>query len=114
MDYIATADVERFTGLNVRGSTLGSTPLKLLRKNFRVAFSGQKWLLFSIIKERRLYSRISFRGTLENRGERESLAQRIFPPFTSPFTVLEMRRAHVHSYCACIAKTVTKTLQLPL
>ena len=56
-----------------------STPLKFLRKYFCVALAMQKCLLFSISKERHLYSRETFRGTLENREKRECLAQRIFP-----------------------------------
>ena len=38
-----------------------------------------KYSLFSIIKERHLYSRKNFCGTPENREKRESLAQQIFP-----------------------------------
>ena len=37
-----------------------------------------KYSLFSIIKERHLYSRKNSRGTPENRENRESLAQQIF------------------------------------
>ena len=40
---------------------------------------GHKCTLFSIIKERYLYSRKNFRGTPENCEKRKSLAQRIFP-----------------------------------
>ena len=35
--------------------------------------------LFSVIKERQLYSQKNFRGTPENCEKRETLAQRIFP-----------------------------------
>ena len=37
-----------------------------------------KYSLFSIIKERHLYSQKNFHGTPENREKRESLAQRMF------------------------------------
>ena len=39
---------------------------------------GHKYSLFSLNKERHLYSRKNFHGTPENREKRESLAQRIF------------------------------------
>ena len=40
---------------------------------------GQKCLLFSIIKERCLYSKKNFRGSPENCEKCENLAQQIFP-----------------------------------
>ena len=70
-----TVDVVRFAGLNVRGFILIEVFVEILLCCF-----GQKYSLFSIIKERRIYSRKNFRGTLENREKCEVYkAQRIFP-----------------------------------
>ena len=67
-------DGESFTGLNIRGLNAIEVFTEILSRCL-----GHKYSLFSVIKERRLYSRKNFRGTPENRGKRESLAQRIFP-----------------------------------
>ena len=48
----------RFTGLKIHS-------FKVFMEAFLHCL-GQKWLLFSIIKERRLYSRKNFRGSSEN------------------------------------------------
>ena len=69
-----TVDGERFAGLNICGFSAvedfhGNIPRCL----------GHKYSLFSVNKERHLYSRKNFRGALENHEKHESLAQRIFP-----------------------------------
>ena len=65
---------EKFTGLNIHSfSTI---------EVFADIFSRclcHKYRLFSIIKERHLYSQKNFRDTPENREKPKSLAQRIFP-----------------------------------
>ena len=68
---------ERFTGLNIRGFSAIKVFMEIFSR-----FLGHKYSLFSIVKERCLYSRKNFHGTPENREKCESLAQRIFPPFT--------------------------------
>ena len=69
-----TVDGERFGGLNVRVFNLTEVFTEIFSR-----FLGKKCLLFSISKERRLYSWEKFRGTLENREKCECLAQQIFP-----------------------------------
>ena len=69
-----TVDVERFSGLNVRSVNPIEVSAKIL-----LCCLGQKCLLFSVIKERCLYSRKHFHGTIENCENHKSLAQRIFP-----------------------------------
>ena len=65
-----TVDVERFSGLNVRSVHPIEVSAKII-----LCFLGQKCLLFSVIKERCLYSWKNFHGTLKNRENHESLAQ---------------------------------------
>ena len=65
--------MERFPGLNIHGST----PMKFCGNTF--ALPWPEMLLFSITKERHLYSRENFCGTLKNHENRKSLAQQIFP-----------------------------------
>ena len=69
-----TVDGERFAGLNVRVFN----PIEVFAE-ILLCCLDQKCLLFSIIKERQLYSRTNSRGTLENREKHQCLAQRIFP-----------------------------------
>ena len=71
---IATIDGERFAGLNVRVFNSIEVFTEILS-----CCLGQKCLLFSIIKERHLYSWENFCGTLENHEKCECLAQKIFP-----------------------------------
>ena len=49
-------------------------PIEVFAEIF-LRFLGQKCLLFSIIKERCLYSQKNFHGILENREKHESLAR---------------------------------------
>ena len=65
-----TVDRERFAGLNVCIFDLIEVFVEILSRCL-----SQKYLLFSIIKERRLYSWEKFRGTLENHEKHECLAQ---------------------------------------
>ena len=65
MEIFAELNVRAFNSIEVFGEIL----LRCL---------GLKYLLFSIITERQLYSQY-FRSTLENREKYESLAQQIFP-----------------------------------
>ena len=65
--------MERFTGLNI----YVFNPIEIFLEIFLCCL-GQKYLLFSINKERCLYSQKNFRGTLVNCEKRESLAQQIF------------------------------------
>ena len=67
-------DVERFAGLNVHDFSL----IKVFAEILSLCL-GQKYLLFSVIKERHLYSWKNFHGTLENCEKCESVAQQIFP-----------------------------------
>ena len=69
-----TVDGERFAGLNIHSFSA----IQVFAEIFSRCL-GHKYSLFSIIKERYLYSRITFRGTPENCEKCESLAQRIFP-----------------------------------
>ena len=69
-----TVDGERFAGLNIRGFSA----IKVFAEIF-LLYLGHEYSLFSIIKERHLYSRKNFRGSPENHEKRESLAQQIFP-----------------------------------
>ena len=64
-----TVDGERFAGLNIRGFNA----IEVFMEIFSCC-PGHKYSLFSIIKERDLYSQKNFYGTSENR---ESLAPRI-------------------------------------
>ena len=57
-----TVDRERFAGLNVRVFN----PIKVFAE-ILLCCLGQKCLLFSILKERHLYTWENFCGTLENR-----------------------------------------------
>ena len=72
--YTYTVDEEIFTGLNV----YAFNPIEVVAE-ILLRCLGQKCFLFSIIKERCLYSWKNFRGTLENRKKCKNLAQRIFP-----------------------------------
>ena len=65
-----TVDRERFAGLNV----CVINPIEVFAEILSHCLS-QKCLLFSMNKERHLYSCENFRGTLENREKRECLAQ---------------------------------------
>ena len=67
---IHTVDVEKFAGLNIHGFN----PTEVFME-VRLHYFGQKRLLFSIIKERCLYSQKNFHGTLDNHEKRKSLAQ---------------------------------------
>ena len=67
-------DGERFSGLNIRGFSAIKVFTEILSRCL-----GHKCSLFSTIKERCLNLRKNFRGTPENRENRESLAQQIFP-----------------------------------
>ena len=49
-----------------------STSMQFLRKYFRVTLASNDYYLLPTIKERPLYSRKSFRGTLENRKNSEN------------------------------------------
>ena len=69
-----TVDGEKFTGLNVPIFN----PIEVFMEILSCCL-GQKCLLFSIIKERHLYSWEIFCGILENREKRECLARQIFP-----------------------------------
>ena len=59
--YIYTLDMERFAGLNI----LGLGPIKVFAEMLSLCL-GQACSLFSIIKQRCLYSQKNFHGTLEN------------------------------------------------
>ena len=72
-----TVDGEKFAGLNVPVFNPIEVFMEILS-----CLLGQKCLLFSIIKERHLYSLENFRGTHENREKHECLARRIFPRHT--------------------------------
>ena len=61
--------MERFAGLNIHGFS----PIKVFTE-ILLCCVGQKCSLFSVIKERCLYSQENFHGTLENREKRDSLA----------------------------------------
>ena len=65
---------ERFAGLNVRSFN----SIEVFMEIFLCCL-GKKYLLFSIIKERHLYSRENFHGTIENHEKCKSFAQQIFP-----------------------------------
>ena len=69
-----TVDGERFAGLNIHGFSA----IEVFTEMFSRCL-GHKYSLFSIIKERHLYSRKHFCGTPVNREKRKSLAQWIFP-----------------------------------
>ena len=69
-----TVDGEIFAGLNIRGFRA----IKVFAETFSRCF-GHKYSLFSLNKERHIYSWKNFHGTLENHEKHESLAQRIFP-----------------------------------
>ena len=64
-----TIDGERFAGLNVHVFNPIEVFVEILLRCL-----GQKCLLFSIIKERYLYSQGNFHDTLENREIHECLA----------------------------------------
>ena len=66
-----TVGRERFAGPNVRVFNPFEVFTEIISRCL-----GQKC---SLIKERHLYSRENFCGTLENREKRKCLAQRIFP-----------------------------------
>ena len=53
-------------------------PIKVFAEIFLHCL-GQKCLLFSIIKERHLYSRENYGGTRKNRKKHECLARQTFP-----------------------------------
>ena len=67
---VSTVGVERSTALNVHGFN----PIEVFAE-ISSHYFGQKCLLFSIIKERYLYSRINFHGFPKNHGNLESLVQ---------------------------------------
>ena len=74
--HIYTVDGERFAGLNIRGFSA--------IEDFTEIFShylGHKYSLFSINKERHIYSWKNFHGTPENCENCKSLAQQIFPVY---------------------------------
>ena len=71
--------MERFAGLNVCGFSLIEVFVEIL-----LHYLGQKYSLFSIIKERCLYSQKNFRGTLENHEK----LQKFSPANLSPITVI--------------------------
>ena len=75
-EMATTIDGERFTGINVHGFSPIEVFMEIL-----LCFLGHKCSLFSIIKERHLYSWKNFRGTPENCENHESLAQLIFPVY---------------------------------
>ena len=70
---VYTVDRERFAGLNIRSFITIEVFVEIFWHCL-----GHKYSLFSIIKERYLYSWKNFRGIPETE-KRESLAQRIFP-----------------------------------
>ena len=74
MIILYTVDVERFAGLNVHGFSYIKIFMEILLRCL-----SQKYSLFSIIKERCLYSWKNFSSTLENYEKCKSLAQWIFP-----------------------------------
>ena len=74
MTILYTVDVETFAGLNVHGFSFIKVFAEILLRCL-----GQRYSLFSIIKERCLYSWKNFSSTLENYEKCKSLAQRIFP-----------------------------------
>ena len=63
-------DVERFAGLNVHGFNLIEIFTEIL-----LCCLDQKCLLFSIIKEKCLYSQKNFCGSPENHKYHETLAK---------------------------------------
>ena len=65
---IVTVNGERFAGLNVRVFNTIEVFVEILLRCL-----GRKCLLFSIIKDRHLYSQENFHGTLENRKKRKCL-----------------------------------------
>ena len=71
-----TVDEERFAGLNIHGFSA----IKVFAEIFSHCL-GHKYSLFSINKERHLYSQKNVRGTPENHEKRQSLAQQIFPVY---------------------------------
>ena len=66
---LTTVDGKRFAGLNTHGFSI----IKVFAKIFSCCLD-HKYSLFSIIKEKHLYSRKNFRGTPKNREKREYLA----------------------------------------
>ena len=68
--YNHTVNMERFTGLNIRGFSR----TKFSQESFHHALASSVNYL-TIAK----YLRKNFRGTLKNHENHESLAQRIFP-----------------------------------
>ena len=67
---ITTVDGGRFAGLNIRGFSAIEVFVEIFSHCL-----GHKYSIFSINKERYLYSRKNFHGTPENREKRETLAQ---------------------------------------
>ena len=68
-----TVDGKRLAGLNIRGFSAIEVFVEIF-----LHCLGHKYSLFSIIKERHLYSRKNLHGTPENREKRKRLAQQIF------------------------------------
>ena len=68
-----TVEGERFAGLKVCSFNPTEVFAEILSRCL-----GQKYFLFSVIKERHLHSRKNFRSTLEYHDKRKSLAQQIW------------------------------------
>ena len=69
--------------LNIRGFSA----IEVFAEIF-LHFLGHKYSLFSINKERHLYSRKNVHDTPENHEKHESLAQRIFPRLRYKYRIL--------------------------
>ena len=67
---LLTVDGERFARLNIRGSRA----IEVFAEIFLCCL-GHKYSLFSMNKERHLYSQKNFHGTPENHEKCKSLAQ---------------------------------------
>ena len=85
---VTTIDVERFAGLNICSFSL----IKVFVEIFSHCL-GQNYSLFSIIKEKCLYSWKNFHCTLENCEKEEILGKQIFS-----------RLWYILNLCLCQAK----------
>ena len=74
IEHNNTVDRETFAGVNICGFSSIEVFMEILSHSL-----GHKCSLFSTIKERCLNSWKNFCGTPENRENRKSLAQQIFP-----------------------------------
>ena len=104
-----TVDRERFAGLNIHGFNAIEVFMEIFSRCL-----GHKYSLFSIIKERYLYSQKNFYSTSENRENAKVWPREYFPVYSIYSVITEVYVLLEYIYELSLLSSVTEILPFPV